>query len=354
MTTVLFIIFCLVILIVFHELGHFLMAKKFGVEVEEFGVGIPPRVFGKKIGETIYSLNWIPLGGFVKLHGEDEKIDDEKSFSTKPIYQRALIVSAGVVAFFIIAFFIFSLYFAIGVRVVVDENTNINEISNPEIIITSTLKNSPAEEAGIKKGDKLLAIDGTATETFEDVEMLLKEKETEEVNIKINRNGEEIILSAFPRESENEEGALGIAMLMTAEKEYPLYRAPIEGAVMTWKMTSSVLKGFYLLFKSLFTSGAIPKGMEIGGPVAIVNFGADAFSRGLSDFLYFLGAITVSLAVLNILPIPALDGGRLVFLAIEKIKGGPIPEKLEYGLNAIFFVLLLCLMVLITFKDLGL
>jgi regulator of sigma E protease len=129
---------------------------------------------------------------------------------------------------------------------------------------------------------------------------------------------------------------------------------PVEGAVMTWKMTASVLKGFYSLFKSLFTSGAVPKGMEIGGPVAIVNFGADAFSRGLSDFLYFLGAITVSLAVLNILPIPALDGGRLVFLAIEKIKGGPIPEKLEYGLNAIFFVLLLCLMVLITFKDLGL
>ncbi len=123
---------------------------------------------------------------------------------------------------------------------------------------------------------------------------------------------------------------------------------------MTAGMTLMVFRGFGMLFASLLTGSSLPPGMEIGGPVAIVGIGAGAFTRGLSDFLRFLGAITVSLAVINILPIPALDGGRLVFLAIEKIKGSPISEKLEYGLNAIFFFLLIGLMIFITFRDLGL
>ncbi len=356
MSSILIIILSLVILIFLHELGHFLLAKKYGVRVEEFGIGIPPRLFGKKIGETIYSLNWIPLGGFVKLYGEDRKVDDERSFSSKPLYQRALIVFGGVAAFFVIAFFIFSIQSVIGIRTIAGGEDSMGEVvGNPEIVITGVVDESPAKEAGIQGGDVLFEIDGKEIETTEEVKMFLKEKSGKETEVVVQRGEERVSFLLVPREEYTEgEGAVGIAMAMTVVEKYPLYYAPVKGASMTAGMTLMVFRGFGMLFTSLFTGESLPLGMEIGGPVAIVGIGAGAFTRGLSDFLQFLGAITVSLAVLNILPIPALDGGRLAFLAIEKIKGNPISEKLEYGLNATFFFLLIGLMIFITFKDLGL
>lgn len=346
---IIFIIFCLVVLIIIHELGHFLVAKKFDVKVEEFGVGLPPRAFGKKIGETIYSLNWIPLGGFVKLLGEDEKVDDKRSFSSKPIYQRALIVVAGVFAFFVMAFFIFTANAMVGLREVVTEE-NIDMVSDENLFVFSVFENSLAEKSGLKAGDRLLKIDDKDITDYKD-EKFFTGKETSKIII--DRRGEEKEIT-IPLLEKEEGDFLGMSVYQTGERKYSFFPAIIKGATMTGKMTYSVVYGFFLLFKSLLTSASVPQGMEVGGPVAIVGFGVDAFSRGLSDFLYFLGAITISLAVLNILPLPALDGGRLMFLAVEKIKGSPIPEKVEYGLNALFFVLLLGLMLLVTFKDLGL
>ncbi len=355
MSPILIIILSLVTLIFLHELGHFLLAKKYGVRVEEFGIGIPPRLFGKKIGETIYSLNWIPLGGFVKLYGEDRKVSDERSFSSKPLYQRALIVFGGVAAFFVIAFFIFSIQSVVGIRTVAGGESSMAEVvGEPEIVITGVVDESPAKEAGIQGGDILLGIDEKKIETMEDARVILEGKKGKETEIVVQRGGEEVSFSLVPREEYAEgEGAAGIAMATTVIEKYPLYYAPVKGASMTGGMTLIVLRGFGMLFSSLLTGASLPPGMEIGGPVAIVGIGAGAFTRGLSDFLQFLGAITISLAVLNIMPIPALDGGRLVFLAIEKMKGNPISEKLEYGLNAVFFFLLIGLMIFITFRDLG-
>ncbi len=355
MSTVLIIIISLVILIFLHELGHFLLAKKYGVKVEEFGIGIPPRIYGKQIGETLYSINWIPLGGFVKLYGEDRKIKDDRSFSQKPIYQRALIVFAGVAAFFIIAFVVFSIHSMVGVRTIAEDGKAREEMNNPEVFITGVLSNSPAKEAGIEGGDILLKIDGVQVDYPSNATSLLRDKEGEKVDILINRGEENVSIVLFPREEASlEEGVAGFSMVMTEEKVYPFYKAPVQGVIRTGEMTFTVFYGFYSLFKSLITGTPLPLGMEVGGPVAIVDIGVNAFSRGISDFLQFLGAITVSLAVINILPIPALDGGRLVFLLIEKIKGNPLPQKIEYGLNATFFLLLVALMIFITFKDLGL
>jgi len=356
MPTVLIIILALVLLILFHELGHFLLAKKYGVKVEEFGIGIPPRAIGKKIGETIYSLNWIPLGGFVKLYGEDQRVDDERSFSSKPIYQRALILFGGIAAFFVIAFLIFTAQSIIGVKEAIsEEDVLTGEYSEVEVITTAVFDNSPAKEAGMRAGDVLLSVGGEEITFPKEATEAISEKKGEEVDIEIFRGGETVTLSLIPREDPPEdEGAIGIGMTLAGKKQYPLYYAPIQGVLMTWQTTAMVLGGFYALFLSLIGSGALPAGMEVGGPVAIVGIGAGAVATGASEFLQFLGAITISLAVINGLPIPALDGGKLMFLLIEKIKGGPIPEKIEVGLNAIFFLALMGLMIFITFKDLGL
>ncbi len=355
MPNLLVIILSLIILIFLHELGHFLLAKKYGIKVEEFGIGLPPRIYGKKVGETIYSINWLPLGGFVKLYGEDKKIDNQKSFSSKPIYQRALVVFGGVAAFFVIAFLIFSVYSVVGVRTPVEEGVALEEMNDPMIIITKSVRESPAREAGIKPGDILTEVDGKEIDSPSQAISILGEKEGVETEITVIRGQEEKLFTLTPRmEYEEGEGAVGIGMAMTDIQKYPVYYAPLQGARMTGEMTFMVGQGFGMLLQSLVTGEPLPDEMEIGGPVAIVNIGAGALGRGISDFLHFLGAITVSLAVLNILPIPALDGGRLMFLAIEKIKGSPISEKLEVGINTIFFFLLIGVMLFVTFKDLGL
>jgi regulator of sigma E protease len=353
--TIFYIILTLVVLIVLHELGHFLLAKKYGVKVEEFGVGIPPRIWGKKIGETIYSINWIPLGGFVRLYGEDRSIDDERSFSTKPIYQRALIVFGGIAAFFVVAAVVFSAYSVVGVRTVVsEEDIQTGEFSDEQVVIAYVLEESPAGEAGIEAGDIIKEVEGSGIKNSSEVISLIQESGGEEMQFKVDRGGKEISLSVTPKEEyEVEKGAVGIMMLSTAEKSYPLYYAPVKGVLLTKDTTWMVVSGFGTLIKSAVTRSSLPAGMEVGGPVAIVQIGAGAFDRGFSEFLYFVGLITISLAVVNAFPIPALDGGRLVFLAIEKIKGSPVSEKIEQRMAATSFVLLIALMIFITFKDLG-
>ncbi len=354
MPTFLIIIISLLVLIFFHELGHFIFAKKYGVRVDEFGIGIPPRIFGKKIGETIYSINWIPLGGFVKLHGEDERIDDERSFSSKPIYQRAIILFAGIAAFFVIAFIVFSAHSVTGVRTVVSEEDIEKGIENDwEIVIGEVVKESPADEAGIRMYDSLVSINDKEIERPNEAFKILEEAKGEETKIDVLRGDEVVSFSLVPRkEYEEDEGSVGMAMLLATQKKYPLHQAPIEGAKMTVQTTFMVLSGIAMAISSLLTSTPLPEGMDVVGPVGIVDIGAGAFTSGISDFLRFLGLITVSLAIFNFLPIPALDGGRLLFLAVEKIKGSPIPEKVEQGLNGAFFLVLISLMIFVIFRDL--
>ncbi len=353
MPPVVVIIIALVVLITLHELGHFLLAKKYGVKVEEFGIGIPPRLFGKKVGETIYSLNLIPLGGFVRLYGEDKKIDDKKSFSSKPVYQRALIVFGGVAAFFVIAFFIFSALSFIGYRTgVSSEDIEKGLYEEWQIVVSEVMENSPAEKAGIEPGDELLKIGEKEIKMPEEAISLLQEKRGEEVELEIRRRGESIYLSATPREEYDEkEGALGIGMALMAKESVPLYYAPVQGAKMTAGSTVMVFRNLGMLFHSLATEGSLPRGAEVRGPVGIVHYGAGFVAEGFSMFLHFVGMITIFLAVFNLLPIPALDGGRLVFLAIERVKGASVSEKVEQGLTAFFFLLIIGLILFVTYRD---
>ncbi len=344
-----------VVLIILHELGHFLMAKKFGVKVEEFGLGFPPRLFGKKFGETLYSINLLPLGGFVKIYGQEESVDNPRSFSTKPIYQRALIILGGVISFWMISAILLSIVMAIGVPTMIEDEENHNLV-NPKVQITAIAPDSPAEEAELKIGDIIREL------KFQDEQLKIDKVgqvleftqayKGGEVILTIQRGKETFDISLIPRVSHPEdEGPMGIALTRTALKSYPWYQAPIKGIIATGNLTLMTVMGWGKLIASLFQGEGVPPDMEVRGPEGIFELFIIVKGLGISYFLQFIAMISVSLAIINILPIPALDGGWLLFLAIEKLKGRPLNQKIVRNVSMVFFFLLIALMILVIIKD---
>jgi len=335
---IIIVIFSLVFLITLHELGHFFFAKRFGVEVEEFGIGIPPRVWGKKIGETIYSLNLIPFGGFVRMTGEHEKVNKENSFSEKPIWQRAIIIVAGVVSFWIVAALIFSsVFYFWGTLTYVGDDPDVEDAM---VLVTGA--NTDSDLYGeIMIQDRIIEVNGKEIEKTRDLVEGLE-------NITIKR-GKEIKTIDLEGRGEEFLGSFGIGRYTEERMDFlPALRA---GPVRTFEISKMQVVAFGQLIKGALSGEGIPEGMEVGGPVMIGSLATQALDRGVGDYLYFVAFIASVLAVINILPIPALDGGRLLFLMIEKIKGGPIPEKAETMVNAFFFVLLILLILVVTARD---
>jgi len=342
----------LIALMVIHEFGHFIIAKKFGVHVEEFGIGYPPRIFGKKFGQTLYSINWIPLGAFVRIKGEDGQqpnggLEDVKSFANLKIWKRVLIVVGGVVAFWIAAIIIFSVVFAIGTDLPVGDQ-DVQDLANAKVVVTAIAQNSPAQKAGLKVGDVLLQFKKVA-----DFQSFTKTNADKQVNLEVNRAGKTINLSLTPRSNPPQgQGSVGIALQRTATliEKSAWYKAPVRGAVYTWNATVDAVKGLYLMFSNLFSGKGAPQGAEFAGPIGITVFLANAASYGIGFFLYFIGMICIFVAIFNLLPIPALDGGKLIFLLLEKIKGKPVSPKVEQSITAVFFTILICLSLFVTVR----
>lgn len=345
----------LIILIILHELGHFIVAKKFGVKVEEFGLGYPPRLFGKKFGETLYSINLLPFGGFVKIYGQEEAIDHPRSFSTRPIWQRAFIILGGVVSFWIIAAILLSIVMAIGVPTMIEDEENHNLV-NPKVQITAVAPNSPAEKAELKVGDIIRELKFQDEQLkIDKVDQVLKFTQAhkgEEVILTIQRGKETFDVSLTPRVSHPEnEGPMGIALTRTALKSYPWYQAPVEGIIATGNLTLIVVRGWWMVIKSLFQGEGVPPGVEVRGVVGIFELFIQVGALGISYFLQFIAVISISLALINVLPIPALDGGWLLFLGIEKLKKRPLSPKIIKEISLVFFFLLIALMIWVTIKD---
>jgi regulator of sigma E protease len=355
--TIFIVVVCLIGLLILHEVGHFLLAKKFGVGVEEFGVFLPPRIFGKKFGETIYSINLLPFGAFVKITGEDgdEKNTSPQSFSQKPIWQRFLIIFGGVASFWLIAFLIFTLVAAIwGLPQSVSD-----DFSGPaQIQIIEVAKNSPAEISGVKMGDELLGFKfGEGSEDFikankvREVQGFTREHLGKEIILTIKRGENVLDINLIPRAILIEgEGAIGVGLARVSRAKTAWYQAPIMGAEVTIKNTIKipmVLIG--LLEKSL--KGEKIEGVQLSGVIGMGDMLSQALNSGIDKFLLILAMLSVWLAIFNVLPIPALDGGRLLFLVIEVIRKKPAPIKIEQGLTTFFFVLLLGLMLFVTAKD---
>lgn len=354
--TILLVFFILIGLMILHEFGHFALAKKFGVEVEEFGIGYPPRIFGKKFGGTLYSLNLLPFGAFVKIHGEEGGLEDLRSFSQKPIWQRSLIILGGVISFWIIAAIILSIVFTMGVPQAISDEAN-QGLVNPKVQIVAISPNSPAAQAGLKIGDTItkLKIKNEASPKLtinkvKEVQEFIREYKGKEITLTIQRGKETLDVSLIPRVSPPEnEGAMGVALVRTVMTSYPWWIAPIKGINATIGLTFLIVQG---LFQALVkTFQGLPTGAQLMGPIGIGSLMFQFAQLGLSYFLQFVATISVYLAVFNILPIPAVDGGRLLFLGIEKFKGSPLNPKFEQKINTIFFALLVFLMIFVTIKD---
>lgn len=355
--TIITFIIILSIIVFVHELGHFVMAKKAGIRVDEFGFGFPPRIFGIKKGETIYSLNLLPIGGFVKIHGEDGKKgndpDKERAFYSKPAWIRSIILIAGVAMNFLLAAILFSAAYWIGLPAAIDGDI-VGDVSREKIQIVEVAENSPALTAGIKIGDTInsFKING---ETFSflkisEIQNFISQHKGEEMTFVINRGDETIEEKIIPRENYPEnEGPLGIGMVKTGLLSYPWYKALYKGFVTTVKLTGFIAVALATIIWQLITEGSLA--MEIAGPVGIFNLTGDAAKLGLIYVIQLAAILNIHLAIINILPFPALDGGRLLFIGIEKIKGSPVSGKVEGMIHLAGFIVLILLLVAITWHD---
>ena len=342
-------------LLVLHEFGHFILAKKFGVKVEEFGIGYPPRIFGKKIGETIYSLNLLPFGAFVKLPGEIEKTENLRSFSRQPVLKRALIVFGGVLSFWLMGAVLFSIVFNLGTSVAIEDEADSN-LADPKVQIVSVLADSPAKTAGLKPGDTIKQFQISnfkfQISKIKEIQELTQKYNGEELTLTVERGKEVFDVKLVPRVSPpTGEGPMGVALVRTALKSYPWYQAPWQGILATVNLTGAIIQGYGQAIKNLTLSK--PSGVELMGPVGVFHLFTQASQLGVSYFLQFVGMVAIYIAFFNILPIPAVDGGKLLFLGIEAVRKKPVSEKIEQNITTVFFALLIMMMIWVTIKDIG-
>lgn len=343
-----------------HEFGHFIVAKKSGIRVDEFAFGFPPKIFGKKIGETTYSLNALPLGGYVKIFGENPDQDSMtgpdsgRSFVNKPRYIQAAVLLAGVVMNFLVAWLLISVGFMSGMPTSVTSLSHGQTLQNQAITITSVLPASPAELAGLKAGDVLVSLktksDITDTPSTDSVSYFIKKHGGESIDVTYKRGPDVLNTSVTP--SIKKDGGVptvGISMDMIGMLKLKPLPAVWEGLKLSGDLFVGTAIGFFTLIHDAVLGQADMS--TLTGPVGIVGVVGDAAKFGFIYLLSFTALISINLAVINLIPFPALDGGRLLFLLIEKIKGSKISPKIANWTNTIGFGLLMLLMVIITYHD---
>jgi regulator of sigma E protease len=319
-------IFCVLIFV--HEFGHFAAAKLCGVKVNEFSIGMGPAFFQRQRGETQYSLRILPIGGYCAMEGEDEDSEDERAFNNKPAWQRAIVLAAGafmnlvtaVVLLIIIAFW------AGQATTVMDEITD----------------DSPAYEAGMQAGDQITAVDGQKTDSWSDITSVIGSKKNEEVQVTVLRDGSELTMSVMTEYDKTEKRAkIGIK----PHVEHNLGTSVTSGIKNTGKMAVTM----YDVLKQLVTGKVSIK--ELSGPVGIVYVVNDTAKAGVIYVVYLSALLSLNLAIMNMLPLPALDGGRLLFLLIRRITGDHMTDEMEGKVHFIGIVLLMMLMVVVTWND---
>lgn len=331
------------ILVIAHEFGHYIVAKKNGIWVEEFGFGLPPRVFGKKIGDTIYSINALPFGGFVRLHGEmteDGVTKPKLAFLTKSLWVKTAVITAGVVMNFLLAIVAFGIVYS---HYGIPKDTG-------EVKIIDITTNSPAQLAKILVGDIVKKVDGQEVKTVAEFVGKIETKKGKKVKLELQDRTIVITPRAEPPAGE---GPLGVSISSTETYFPPLWKAPFYGAYYGTKdsfmWVGNVWGGLTGIAKDA-SHGKVSK--EVSGPVGILAIIDRILKTGsVWDLVNLVAIISVNLAVLNIMPFPALDGGRLLFIMIEAIFGKKIAPKLESIIHGVGMVLLLLAMILITFKD---
>jgi len=368
------------ILILVHELGHFVLAKKAGIKVEEFGFGYPPRIFGKKIGETVYSLNWLLFGGFVRLYGEEytERRGREqgktrnRAFWAKSKKARTGVIVSGVLANFVLAIVVFSIVYSFsGIPT-----------KTGRIRVAGLISDTPAQKSGLKEGDVILQVNEERLNNLNHFIKVIDQKKGVEISLTIDRDkdnpcqekvfggwptvGEQkspfscqdgkLILWITPRVNPPEgEGPLGVLVSDVEMKKFPFWQMPWRGTVEGFKeafgwaaLILGALKGMVV---DLVVHGTVPK--DVAGPIGIFQITNVVAKSGILNILQFMGILSVNLAVINILPFPALDGGRLVFIIYEAVTRKKPKPSFEQWVNTLGMAFLLLLIILITVNDVG-
>lgn len=360
MTTALLVIGILVTLIVAHEFGHFVAAKVLGVRVEEFGIGYPPRAFHiATIGETEYTLNWLPFGGFVRLFGEDaEAARAPRSLSNASRGVQAIILIAGVTMNVVVAWALFTGALISGVPRPVDAQSE--EGRRAALVVSSVVAASPADVAGVQTGDKLSAVrdaDGKTPKTLtpEDVLSFVRARGGSEVFVTYERAGERHEALMHPAHGVLSDAAgrpaIGVGLVLISSEPLHGVAAARAAATETYDAFVAVARGIGQIAARAFEgSGAL---RDIVGPVGLAGAVGEAARHGIGDILALAAFISVNLAVINLIPIPALDGGRLFFLAIETLSRRGVPAVVQQLTNALGFALIIALMLAVTYQDIA-
>lgn len=351
-STVLLFIVVLAILVLVHELGHFLAARYFGIDVEEFGIGFPPRAWSIKKGNTVWSLNWIPLGGFVKIKGEDDPTATAPgNFANKPAYVRAIVICAGVFMNLVLSSLLFAGGFMIGLPQATEGLSDSARVRDERVQIIEIMPDSPAAESGFEAGDIILKIDGQAFGKISDIQAYVHAAPAS-VTVDLKRGKETLQKELTPKLDESSgKKLMGVALVESAIVSYPWYQAIVKGVSATGFYAKEIVLSLVDLIKGLFVGQKA--GVEFSGPIGIAVLTGQAAKLGFTYLLQFAALLSVNLAVINILPIPALDGGRLLFIIIEKFRGRTVRPVVEAVIHRIAFFLLLGLIVIVTVKDLA-
>lgn len=353
--TIIIFILILSVLVFVHELGHFLVARKTGVKVEEFGLGFPPRAWSVKKGETLYSVNWIPLGGFVRLKGEDgSQREENDSFASKPFWAKGLILAAGVLMNALLAWVIFSAGYMIGLpTALANEDLHKPEVREMQIRIVGVQENSPAQATGLTSGDILLAVNNEPALSQQQVIDFVKNHQDQAVNLKVQKtNGEVEDYSLIPAQIEGSgttDKVLGVNIMQTGLVRYGFFKSLYRGFIAVGSLLARIAVAFYGLIAGLITGAGLAQ--ELSGPIGVAMLTGQAVNLGVNYVLQFAGLLSLNLAVINFFPFPALDGGRFVFALIEKIRRKPNNRQVENIIHNIGFSLLMLLIVIITYRD---
>ena len=352
--TILLFLLLLSVLVLVHEFGHYIAARKAGMTVEEFGIGFPPKVFSWKAKSgTTWSVNAIPLGGFVRIKGESgEDTDAPDSFAAKSWWRRFSVVIAGVAMNLVLAWFLFTVGFLFGLPAIVEDGVETGvTVTDRAINVVDVLPDSAADVAGLEVGDRVLTIDGIAFESGSAARDALKPHDDgSPISMMVAHNGETQTVSVSPLFVEElGRNGVGVAIVETGFVHYPWYLAPVKGIETTLSSTRDVLYAFGGLIASIFRQEDVSA--NLSGPVGIAVLTGQVASLGISHLVQFAAMLSINLAVINVLPFPALDGGRLVFLLYEVIRRKKATPKFEQTVHALGFAALLLVVIVVTVKD---
>jgi regulator of sigma E protease len=361
--SILIFLLVLFVLVLVHEWGHFITAKKTGMRVDEFAIGFPPKLFGIKKGETEYNFNILPIGGYVKIFGEnaeegaspEDLADAGRAFHARPKWAQAVVLLAGITMNILFAWLLFTSTLLIGVPTAVDET---NATDAAELIVAGTLKDTPADGV-LPVGSKILSVaSGGVTQdepnprTFSE---FITNTAPEAVTVTYTHEGKEKTVSITPQnglvDGDPDKYIVGTSLALVEERQLGVVGAVVEGFKMTVHGIVSITVGLATLIKQAFVGAA--DFSAVAGPIGIVGMVGDAASYGITPLLTFTAIISLNLAVINLLPFPALDGGRLVFVIIEAITKRQVPPAWTGWTNLVGFVLLMLLMAAVTFNDIS-